>query len=71
MKTKYKHIYFEQGGQLYSKVNWLCRNKKTDDLLGEIEFYDQWNKWTFSGSMNSVFDTSCLKDIINFMEQLK
>ncbi len=68
MKTKYKHIVFEQTGD--SKL-WICRNKKTAAKLGFVEYYKRWHRYTFEGVEGCVFDVSCLTDIIHFMKQLE
>lgn len=73
MKTKYKHIYFtEHGiGSAPQRIIYLCRNNKTDGILGGVEYYPGWRKYVFEGEENAVFDISCLTDIIDFMKQLK
>lgn len=45
------------------------RNKESNFLLGQIKFYPQWRKYVFEPSEEVIFDTSCLKDIISFMEE--
>ena len=47
----------------------IVRNKNNFVLLGQINFYPQWRKYVFEPSEDVIFDTSCLKDIISFMEE--
>ena len=47
----------------------IIRNKESNFLLGQIKFYPQWRKYVFEPSEEVIFDTSCLKDIISFMEE--
>lgn len=73
MKVKYKHIHFIA---VYEGVNpkvayWRCVNNKDKSRLGIVSFYIPWRQWVFEGRECSVFDTSCLADIIDFMKQLK
>lgn len=72
MKTKYKHIHFERHGigSEPQRIIYLCRNNKTNSVLGGIEYYHSWRKFVFEGKENAVFDTSCLANIIDFMKQL-
>ena len=69
MKTKYKHIHFEEMALKPNSI-WYCRNNKTTAILGSAEFYKSWKKWVFSSRQDAVFDASCLRDIADFLEQL-
>jgi hypothetical protein len=68
MKTRYKHIVFEQVGD---STNWICHNIKTAAKLGYVEYYKRWHRYVFEGVEGCVFDTSCLQDICHFMGQLR
>ena len=73
MKTKYKFIYFEnvkweEDG--HQRTGWYCFSKG-GDLIARIAFYPRWKKHVFSTKNEDViFDASCLKDVIHFLEQL-
>lgn len=68
MKTKYKFIYFEQ---LESSL-WLCKNNKSKATLGLVQWYSKWKQYVFSQySEDVIFSVDCLKNIIDFIEQLK
>lgn len=73
MKTKYKNIYFEKhsDGEGKGFEFYECRNNKTTSILGWILYHTPWRKYVFEGVKGCIFDTSCLADIIHFMNQLK
>ena len=72
MKTKYKHIHFDEDfEQLDPDMPiYICRNNKTSGILGNVVYYPPWRKYEFIGEEGAGFDTSCLADIIDFMKQL-
>jgi len=70
-KTKYKHIHFEKQLTLYSHKPWyLCLNNKSKALLGDVVFFEPWRKYVFEPEDDSIFDETCLADIIHFLKQL-
>jgi len=69
MKTDYKHIHFEAKKEGRSTI-WICLNNKTEKYIGFVSHFNQWRRWVFEGMTGCVFDTSCLTDIIDFMNQL-
>ncbi|EFK36820.1 Uncharacterised protein [Chryseobacterium gleum] len=38
--------------------------------LGNIIFYPQWRTYTFQPNPNTIFDSKCLNEIINFLKSL-
>ena len=73
MKNKYKHIHFDEDFEQLDAEDtptYLCRNNKTDNILGRVAYYPPWQKYEFIGEDGAGFDISCLEDIINFMKQL-
>jgi hypothetical protein len=70
MKTDYKHIYFEKSAVVSIPQVWLCKNKKSKATLAQLYCYQPWRQYVFAPLRNAVFNDSCLKDIINFLEQL-
>lgn len=74
MQTRYKHMYFEKYVIMKDRPHptWLCCNNTTDAQLGKVEWYASLRQYRFAASSKMVaFDTSCLKDIIHFIDQLK
>ena len=66
MKTKYKFIHFVE----FKDGLWLCKNNKSNDELGYLEFYSRWKQWTFRATAMAVFNSTCLDDISDFLKQL-
>lgn len=72
MKTKYNHIHFVKQPTLFENhLAYSCRNNKSKCLLGQIYYYPPWRKFVFCPHGPVFFDKSCLRDIIDFLEQLK
>jgi hypothetical protein len=71
MKTKYKHIYFKKIPP--EKGLWYCFNNSTGIGLGCISWYAPWHQRVFEPAPNiqAVFSDDCLKDIVDFMRQLR
>ena len=68
MKTKYTHIYFEK--EETTDKNWPCWSN-TGVILGYVEYHKPWKKWVIETIDDIIFDSSCLRDIADFMEQLE
>jgi len=64
MKTKYKYIHFDE----LLDYGYYCYNNKTDEDLGPVMYYSPWRQWVFG--KDPVFNSSCLRDIADFLEQL-
>ena len=47
------------------------KNKATLDSLGVIYFYPAWRKYVFESNPQIIYDTSCLTDIINFLQEIQ
>lgn len=73
MKTRYRHIHFDEDYEQLDPINptYICRNNKSDSILGTVGYYPPWRKYVFIGEEGAGFDTSCLTDIIDFIKQLK
>jgi len=73
MKTDYKYIYFKlhptQDEKRKTKI-WICCNKSSDIVLAEIKWYPPWRQYCLSPESYMVFNDGCLKDIIDFLNQL-
>lgn len=73
MKIKYKHIHFDKDFEQICSLDtptYICRNNKTNGILGMVVYYPPWKKYEFIGEEGAGFDISCLYDIIDFMKQL-
>ena len=47
----------------------LC-SKRTKVKLGEISYFDDWGKFVFEPEPNTVYDAQCLKDIIDWLDNI-
>jgi hypothetical protein len=70
MKTKYRFIHFEEARTLYGN-GWEVKNNRTNAVLGEITYYPEWDDYVFQASPKSIFNSECLKDIIDFISHLE
>ena len=43
-------------------------NNKTEDNLGHIIRYELWHQWVFVAYDDSLWSASCLRDVIDFIE---
>lgn len=68
MKTRYKYIQFAMNEGINA---WCCRNNKSGDVLGWVEYYKRWKQWIFSAEPGTVFSIDCLADIQEFMKGLE
>lgn len=68
MKTRYKFIHFEKSEEL---DGYFCKNNKSRDVLGFVNYYTSWHTYVFEGIDGCVFNISCLQDICHFMGQIQ
>ncbi len=68
MKTKFKHIHFEESPEDLGP-GWECFNNKSGDLMARVEYYKPWKKHVIEFTDGFVFDESCLRDIADFLTQ--
>ncbi len=43
-------------------------NRKHGDELGAIFYFPRWKQFVFKAQEDAVFNNSCLRDILDFME---
>ena len=71
LKTRYKFIHFYEALSVHTKkYSWICHNNKNGSALGAVEFYRLWNQYIIEFNNDCVFNSQCLKDIADFLEQL-
>lgn len=70
MQGKYKFFFIRQNNdeQFEGHPVYRIQSKKTQEHIGIISWYKPWKKYVFSSMPECVFDTSCLKDVLDFME---
>lgn len=72
---KYKFMTIERVydavGKLETFANRPCYriyNNKSRTQIGIISFYHPWKEYVFSSQPECVFNDSCLRDVLDFME---
>lgn len=67
---KYKYITIKQvDGELFEqRPVYRIFNNRSGDQIGIISWYKPWKEFVFSSQENCVFNNTCLRDVIDFME---
>ena len=71
MKTAYKHISFISNEMFQGKPRYTCINNKTTSPLADVFWYKSWKKFCITFREETVFDEGCLRDIADFLDELK
>lgn len=66
MKTRYRFIHFAPMTDSY----WTIHNNKRDAIIGNVEYYESWKKFVSAFNETTILDSSCLRDIAHFLDQL-
>lgn len=71
IKTKYQYIHFVKVDEKPKTSVWECRNNRSNDVLGVVQWYGPWRQYCFHPSvLQVVFNVGCLMDICDFIKQL-
>ncbi len=71
MTTHYKYIHFTELFPKGRKTRMFqCVNNNSSDVLGTVEYYTAWRSYIFEPAAGSVFNATCLIDILHFIQQL-
>ena len=67
---KYRFITIKQlDEELFEgKPVFRIYNNKGGEQLAILSFYKPWKQYVFSSRGDSVFNNSCLRDVLDFME---
>lgn len=72
MKIDYEYINFKVIRECPKTKVWGIYSNKSGQQLGGIAWYPPWRQYCFYAvDSNSVFNMSCMEDIIDFIKQLK
>lgn len=71
MKKQFKHIIIQDFSTDGIIRKYRVTNKHDGYHLGTICYNKKWKKDVFEPSDNSMFDESCLIDIVNFMRDVR
>lgn len=68
---KYRFITIKQDDRplFGGKPVYQILNNRSGDQLGALSYYPPWRQYVFSSSLSSVFNNSCLRDVLDFMER--
>ena len=69
-EKKYKFITIRQvnGEEFAKRPVYRIFNNKGDDQIGILSYYAPWRQYVFSSRPECVFNNSCLRDVLDFME---
>ena len=67
-KGKYFSIYSIIKENRKTPIYWLLNNDNFN--LGEIKWFPAWRKYCFYPNMDTIWDTKCLEEVIEFMNQI-
>jgi hypothetical protein len=68
--VKYDYMFIQQSnGEVFEgHPAYRIYNKKTKAQLGIISWYKPWKEYVFSSIPECVFNNSCLRDVLDFIE---
>ncbi|MEI3530661.1 MAG: hypothetical protein V8Q75_06370 [Bacilli bacterium] len=67
---KYITAFIEQLPKRKTPIYKLCNQQNELIHLGEIKYNPSWRKYCFYPIDETVFDSKCLLDIVEFMDKL-
>lgn len=70
MKTKYEYIHFIQIADTGKTTIWSIGNNRTLGFLGQVRWNSRWRSYCFFPTSDTVFDKSCLLDVVDFINRL-
>jgi hypothetical protein len=71
MKTNYKYIMMEKLEQKQKTSVWGVKNNHGDYFIGSIRWNPGWRQYCFFPDNEIVFSVGCLKDICEFIVELR
>lgn len=72
MQTEYKYIKFKLVNIKPKTGVWdILTNDGTEEKLGQIKWFPRWGKYSFFPEPCTVFEKTCLNDIISFMVDIE
>jgi hypothetical protein len=69
-EKRYKYITIKQtNGEIFENYPvYRIYNNKSNSQLGILSFYKPWKEYVFSSKEECVFNNSCLRDVLDFLE---
>lgn len=66
---KYKYIRFIELISQTEKSIWSCRNNRSNEELGIVEWYPLWKRYCYFPKRQAVYSAGCLDDISDFIKR--
>lgn len=68
---KYKYITIRQdNGEIFAKHPvYRIYNNRSGGQIGIISYYTIWKEYVFSSQEGCVFNNTCLRDVLDFIEK--
>ncbi len=72
MEKRYKYINIKRVGaeEFEGKPVFRIFNNKAKNQIGIISWYKPWKEYVFSSQPECVFNNGCLKDVLDFIENV-
>jgi len=70
-ETKYLNFFLIEEKPKTQVFRIASKKDEWDDELAEIEWYPEWRQYCFMPVVYTVWNDSCLKDIVEFLEFLR
>ncbi|HLG35555.1 MAG TPA: hypothetical protein VI757_11805 [Bacteroidia bacterium] len=69
---KYKFITIEQrDGEVFEKHPvYRIYNNRSKGQIGILSFYKPWKEYVFSSKEDCVFNNTCMRDVLDFIENI-
>jgi hypothetical protein len=69
---KYKYITIKQiNEELFEKRPvYRIFNNKSNEQIGILSFYKSWKEYVFSSKEECVFNSGCLRDVLDFIDNI-
>lgn len=71
MKTEYQYIKFAKIADKPKTSVFGCYNTHHGEQLGVVKWYPSWRQYCYFPIVQAVYSAGCLKDIQDFISQLK
>lgn len=49
---------------------WSCRNNRSGEELGRVQWYGAWRQYCYFPTEPAVYSAGCLQDIDNFIKRI-
>jgi len=70
VKTEYRYLKFEEKPSTGKTKIYLVKAVRDGAVLGHIKWYNTWRQYCFFPVMQTLYNKSCLEDVVHFIDQL-